>query len=99
MATEQEVAGMRCGEVLAELSDFLDGELPVERRAEVVAHLQGCDVCERFGGAFTVAIHALRQGELSHPSEESAVYDRLRVRLEHVASGDIFKAIRETGSE
>lgn len=99
MATEQEVAGIRCGEVLAELSDFLDGELPAERRAQVVAHLQGCEVCERFGGAFADAIHALRRGEVSHSSEESAVYDRLRVRLEQVSDGSIFKAIHETGSE
>jgi anti-sigma factor RsiW len=99
MATEQEVAGIRCGEVLAELSDFLDGELPPERRAQVVAHLQGCDVCERFGGAFTAAIHSLWQEGGNQPIVESVVYERLRVRLEQVAGRDTLRAIRETGSE
>ena len=99
MATEQEIAGIRCGEVLAELSDYLDGDISTGRRAQVVAHLKGCDVCERFGGAFTTAIHALRQEEVNRPILESVVYERLRVRLEQVASRDKLRAIRETGFE
>ena len=99
MATEQEVAGIRCGEVLAELSDYLDGDMSTERRAQVVAHLKGCDVCERFGGAFTAAIHALRQGEVNQPVVESVVFERLMVRLEQGASGDILRANGETGIE
>ncbi len=85
MVIEQEVAGMRCGEVLAELSEYLDGELSTGRQSQIAEHLNGCDVCERFGGAFTAAIQALRQGEFRHPSEASVAFERLRIRLEHDA--------------
>ena len=87
MVTEREVAGMRCGEVLAELSEFLDGELSDGRQAQITEHLQGCDVCERFGGAFTSAVQALREGESSHPSEGSAIFDRLATRLAQAQKG------------
>jgi len=82
MAVEREVAGVRCGEVLADLSDYLDVELPAERRAQLEAHLRGCTVCERFGGSFSTAIQALRQEETLEASEASNVFSRLRSRLE-----------------
>jgi len=82
MAIEREVGGMRCGEVLAELSDYLDGDLEGERRAQVEAHLHGCDVCERFGSSFSAVLQALRQSSLSPTAEEPAVYERLQARLE-----------------
>ena len=82
MAVEREVAGVRCGEVLADLSEYLDGELPAERRAQLEAHLRGCTVCERFGGSFSTAIQALRQEETLEASEASNVLSRLRSRLE-----------------
>jgi len=82
MAVEREVAGVRCGEVLADLSDYLDVELPAERRAQLEAHLRGCTVCERFGGSFSTAIQALRQEETLEASEASNVFSRLRSRLD-----------------
>ena len=82
MAVEREVAGVRFGEVLADLSEYLDGELPAERRAQLEAHLRGCTVCERFGGSFSTAIQALRQEETLEASEASNVFSRLRSRLE-----------------
>lgn len=82
MAIERYVAGLRCGEVLAEMSDFLDGELVAARRAQVEAHLRGCDVCERFGGAFSAAIQALKLGGFQRTVEAPAVFERLRIRLE-----------------
>ena len=88
MAIEREVAGMRCGDVLAELSDFLDGELRPERRAQVTAHLHGCDVCERFGSAFTAAIEQLRQGAPTLPGEALSAYERLHLRLQQAVHQD-----------
>ena len=82
MAIEREVAGLRCGEVLADLSGYLDGELPAERRSQLEAHLRGCDVCERFGVSFTSAIQALCRSEWPDPAEANAVFERLRQRLE-----------------
>lgn len=81
VAIEREVAGVRCGEVLAELSDYLDGDLPPVRRSQVMAHLRGCDVCARFGGAFTEAIQLLRRDEHGQRAEEPTVFERLRVHL------------------
>ena len=78
MAIEREVAGMRCGEVLAELSDYLDGELAPPRRAQVEAHLQGCDACERFGTDFATAVHALRR---TRPASDPSIFQRLQVAL------------------
>ncbi len=81
MAIEQVVAGLRCSDVLADLSDYLDGDLPSERRTRVEAHLRGCDACEQFGGVFANAIRALRKDASPTIVDESAVFERLRVRL------------------
>jgi anti-sigma factor RsiW len=91
MAIEREIAGIRCGEVLAELSDYLDGELAPERRAQVDGHLQGCDVCERFGSRFSTALRAIRQSGLGPTGEEPAVYERLQARLD--------RAVKERGPD
>jgi anti-sigma factor RsiW len=61
-AEEQKViAGLSCGDVLARLSDYVDGELAAEERARVEEHLRGCDGCQRFGGAFRGVVEGLRQ--------------------------------------
>lgn len=57
------VAGVRCREVLADLSEYLDGALPPSRVVELQAHLAGCDNCARFGGHVADTLAALRQGE------------------------------------
>jgi len=82
MEHERKIAGMQCGEVLAELSDYLDGDLAPERQDQVLAHLQGCDVCERFGGVFTAAIRALRQSAPKDSLGGADAFERLRARLE-----------------
>ena len=85
MDGEREVAGLRCGEVLERLSDFLDGELEAVEHAAVVAHLAGCDTCARFGGRMADAAATLRTALRENPSppddETGAVLTRLRDRL------------------
>ncbi len=81
MAVEREIAGIRCGEVLAELSDYLDGELAPARRTQVDAHLLGCDACERFGSRFSAALRAIRQSGSGPSGDEPGVYERLGARL------------------
>ncbi len=54
------IAGVRCREVLDELSEFLDGTMAGERRAMVEAHLAACDRCARFGGDVARVISQLR---------------------------------------
>lgn len=50
-----------CGEVLARLSDYVDGELAAPARAAVEAHVRQCPDCARFGGAFAGVLTALRE--------------------------------------
>jgi anti-sigma factor RsiW len=61
-AVEREVAGLRCGEVLAHLSALVDGELDGELAARIALHVRNCDVCARFGGAFAAVVARIREG-------------------------------------
>ena len=61
MTVEREVAGMRCGQVLERLSEYLDDELSAAERQRIEAHLRGCDLCERFGGEMAELVTLLRR--------------------------------------
>lgn len=78
MTVERRVGSLTCPEVLARLSDFIDGDLAAESRAEVEAHLAGCDACERFGGRFAMAVAALRRSAVQEPE---GLPEHLRRRL------------------
>jgi anti-sigma factor RsiW len=86
-AHDRVVAGIRCTEVLDDLSDYLDGELSDARVRQIEAHLHGCSWCERFGGEFTEAVTALRAslGAASAPPE--GVHTRLMERLGEALEG------------
>lgn len=56
------VAGLRCREVLADLSDFLDGLLSESRVLAIRAHLAECSRCARFGADVAAVLGALRAG-------------------------------------
>lgn len=80
MADDREVAGIRCSEVLARLSAYLDGELDEVEVARIRGHVAGCNVCERFGGKFADAVSRLREEAL--PEEvPPEVSQRLRRAL------------------
>jgi len=81
-AHDRSVAGLRCSEVLDDLSDYLDGELPEPRVRRIQAHLRDCDWCERFGGDFSAAVTSLRAGLASPPDAPDDVHTRLMRRLE-----------------
>lgn len=84
MDGERIVAGISCSDVLGDLSDYLDDQLPPERRDQIDAHLRACATCERFGGEFGAAIAAMRRA-LARPEpldgEVAARLDR-RLRVE-----------------
>lgn len=61
MLEERIIGGLRCSDVLARLSDYVDSELPRAEVERIDEHLRGCDLCERFGGEFTEAIKALKE--------------------------------------
>lgn len=81
MESERLVAGVRCGEVLADLSEYLDEGLSRDRREQIEAHLRGCHYCERFGREFSAAVKALREQLGDAPPVDGDVASRLRARL------------------
>ncbi|MCC7052149.1 MAG: zf-HC2 domain-containing protein [Gemmatimonadaceae bacterium] len=78
------VAGIRCREVLGDLSAFLDGELPAERVAALQAHLAGCDRCSRFGGSVAHLLADLRAGLHTPAALPAEFASRLHQRLAEV---------------
>ena len=78
---ERLVGDLWCGEVLAVLSDVLDGGLAPEMQSRVQVHVAACDQCSRFGQEFARVIGALREG--LGPAEEpgAEVKARLASRL------------------
>jgi len=78
--SDRMVAGLHCGEVLAELTAFLDGELPADRGHRIQEHVKDCDDCERFGSEFSATVFALRE-ILREPERDAEVEARLLSRL------------------
>jgi predicted anti-sigma-YlaC factor YlaD len=58
---ESVVAGFHCGEVLADLSEHLDGRLSREQALRISEHLQSCDGCRRLGDDIAALVRALRE--------------------------------------
>lgn len=58
---EYSPGGFLCSQVLARLSDFLDGDLAPAERLAVEAHVRECVRCAQFGGAVAVVLQGLRQ--------------------------------------
>jgi anti-sigma factor RsiW len=75
------VAGIRCREVLADLSGYLDNDLSGARRAQLQAHLAGCDRCARFGGAVSIVLEQLRRGLVVPPALSPDAAERLHSRV------------------
>ncbi|MCX5797920.1 MAG: zf-HC2 domain-containing protein [Elusimicrobia bacterium] len=66
-----------------DLSAFLDGELPAERKAQVAEHLRACASCGRELERFKKASAAFRQhGKRALPAR---LLDKIRDRLRPVA--------------
>ena len=80
MEDERVVAGLHCGEVLADLTEHLDGRLSRDRAERLDEHLAGCAGCRHFAGAVTAAVRAVRQlpDEPLDPEIEERLLEALR---------------------
>lgn len=82
MQDERTVGGISCSQVLAELSDYLDGGLSDAERAQIETHVQGCDRCESFGATFGEAVRTLRARLAETEDVDPEIAQRLLARLE-----------------
>ena len=75
------VAGVRCRDVLADLSEYVDGQLNAERVSALQGDLAACDRCANFGGHVMNLLQSLRAGLAEPPALDSGSAARLRDRL------------------
>ena len=64
-----------CPRIVALLSDYLDGRLPSDVRADLDRHLAGCSECTAFVGTFRSTLNLLQS------LEENDLPEELRLRL------------------
>lgn len=86
MNLNRRVGSFTCGEVLARLSAYLDGELAEAELSQLAEHVQGCSTCEAFGARFGRIIQELR-GQPLPTLDESAKARVLRLCLESRQEG------------
>jgi anti-sigma factor RsiW len=70
-----------CPRLLALLSDYLDGKLPADVRADLDRHLSGCPDCTVFVGTFRSTVSLLQS--LSEDDLPEELRMRLRAFLDH----------------
>jgi anti-sigma factor RsiW len=51
---------MNCNELMAQLVDFLGGELVVEHRETLEVHIRGCPKCEAYVATYTHTVRVVR---------------------------------------
>ena len=70
-----------CSRLVSLLSDYLDGRLPSEVRAELEQHLSGCPDCTAFVGTFRSTVSLL------HSLQEKDLPEELQLRLKAFLDG------------
>lgn len=81
--SERLAGGLWCREVLAELDLYVSGELDADALQAVTEHVESCDNCARFGGAYAAVITSLRSP--SPVVDTEGWVERLRARLDDEA--------------
>ena len=78
---ERTVAGICCSDVLALLSEYVDGELDVSAVEKIENHLLGCPNCEHFGRNFGAMVVSLRRESEQSEAVQLDVMARLLAQL------------------
>ena len=84
MANNRQVGTLWCFDILAMLSDFLDGDVTQAEREQIEVHLQGCEECMRFGGEFGSVIRALRKSPEAPLTLSADIEERLKRKLDRI---------------
>lgn len=71
---------MTCDELMAQLADYLSGELVVEYHETVTVHIRGCPKCEVYVSTYSHTVRVARALPKSGPLP-AAFEARLRVAL------------------
>ena len=79
---ERDIGGLRCGQVLERLGDYVDGDLDADAVAQVGVHLAGCDNCARFGAHYAAVVNEVRVRLSAAPGIDDKVRSRLWDRLD-----------------
>lgn len=79
MDDERVVAGLHCGEVLADLTEYIEGWLGQDRSQRLGEHLRGCEGCRRLLHDLGLVIRAVRA--LPDPPLAPDVEARLQTAL------------------
>lgn len=85
----REVGGLWCMDVLALLSDYLDGQLDPDLSDQVRAHLAGCRECERFGTGMRALLDLARESLVDEGDEaqDPEALDHLMRALDRARGG------------
>ncbi|MBV1857714.1 MAG: zf-HC2 domain-containing protein [Nannocystaceae bacterium] len=82
MPEDATIAGVACSQVLAHLSDFVDGALDDAQVHALEGHLAACRHCARFGAEFGAVLGRLRGQLGGAQKDERSLGAELAVRLE-----------------
>ncbi len=80
-AHDRDIAGIRCKEVLAHLSEYVDGDIDPRTKKKIDGHLAGCDWCEKFGGEFSKVIGEFRRNLSRAAPIDQSLAERLRAKI------------------
>jgi RNA polymerase sigma-70 factor (ECF subfamily) len=83
---EKVIAGLHCGEVLADLTENLDGRLSHDRADRIDEHLGECSGCRGFNETVIAAVRAVRQ--LPDEPLDPEIEERLAASLRGVRGGE-----------
>ena len=81
MPEDNVIAGVACSEVLAHLSDFVDGALESSKVEALHAHLAACEHCAKFGAEFQAALGSLKTRLRNDEPLAEDIAERLMARL------------------